>query len=74
MLQLTRWYLLNVYILHVRKCTFAHIQCWRDFAKCRFVHFPSILSAHVDTYGLVYSGLSYFARSPSLFVSALNQL
>ena len=50
MLQLTRWYLLNVYILYVRKCTFAHIQCWREFAKCRFAHFPSIFSAHVDTY------------------------
>ena len=50
MLQLTRWYLLNVYILYVRKCTFAHIQCWHEFAKCRFAHFPSIFSAHVDTY------------------------
>ena len=50
MLQLTRWYLLNIYILYVRKCTFAHVQCWREFAKCLFAHFPSFFSAHVDTY------------------------
>ena len=66
MLQLTRWYLLNVYILYVRKCTFAHIQCWRKFAKCRFAHFPSIFSAHVDTY--VYRP-SHYGRS--MLVSTL---
>ena len=52
MLQLTMWYLLNVYMcekVHVRTC----MQCWREFAKCRFTHFPSFFSVHVDTYGLV---------------------
>ena len=23
---------------------------WREFAKCRFTHFPSFFSVHVDTY------------------------
>ena len=49
MLQLTMWYLLNVYMcekVHVRAC----MQCWREFAKCRFTHFPSFFSVHVDTY------------------------
>ena len=39
MLQLTMWYLLNIYMcekVHVR----AYMQCWREFAKCRFTHFP----------------------------------
>ena len=49
MLQLTMWYLLNVYMcekVHVRAC----MQCWREFAKCRCTHFPSLFSVHVDTY------------------------
>ena len=25
-------------------------QSWREFAKCRFTHFPSIVSVQVDTY------------------------
>ena len=31
---------------------FAHVhaRCWREFAKCRFTHFPSLFSVHVDTY------------------------
>ena len=52
MLQLTMWYLLNVYMcekVHVRAC----MQCWREFAKCRFTHFPSFFSVHVDTYALI---------------------
>ncbi len=28
----------------------AHARRWRDFAKCRFSHFPSFFSVHVDTY------------------------
>ena len=28
----------------------AHARCWREFAKCRFAHFPSFFSVHVDTY------------------------
>ena len=35
--------------VHVRAC----MQCWREFAKCRFTHFPSFFSVHVDTYGIV---------------------
>ena len=30
-------------------CTRA--RSWREFAKSRFTHFPSILSVHVDSYG-----------------------
>ena len=51
MLQLTMWYLLNVYMcekVHVRAC----MQCRREFAKCRFTHFPSFFSVHVDTYAI----------------------
>ena len=47
----TMWYLLNVYMcekVHVR----AYMQCWREFAKCRFTHFPSFFSVHVDTYDM----------------------
>ena len=29
----------------------AHARSWREFAKCRFAHFPSFFSIHVDTYG-----------------------
>ena len=42
-------HLLNVYMcdkVHVRAC----MQCWREFAICRFMHFPSFFSVHVDTY------------------------
>ena len=28
----------------------AHARSWREFAKCRFAHFPSFFSVHVDTY------------------------
>ena len=34
-------------------CTRA--RSWREFAKSRFTHFPSILSVHVDSYGLIIS-------------------
>ncbi len=27
-----------------------HARSWREFAKCRFAHFPSFFSVHVDTY------------------------
>ena len=30
----------------------AHARSWCDFAKCRFAHFPSFFSVHVDTYAL----------------------
>ena len=33
-------------------CICAHAQSWREFAKCRFAHFPSFLSVHVDTYAI----------------------
>ncbi len=52
MLQLTMWYLLKVYMcekVHVR----AYMHCWREFAKCRFTHFPSFFSVHVDTYAFM---------------------
>ena len=32
---------------------FARVQCWRKFAKCRFTHFPSFFSVHVDTYVII---------------------
>ena len=35
--------------VHVR----ARAQCWHEFAKCCFTHFPSFFSAHVDTYAMV---------------------
>ena len=28
----------------------AHTRSWREFAKCRFAHYPSFFSIHVDTY------------------------
>ena len=28
----------------------AHARSWHEFAKCRFAHFPSFFSVHVDTY------------------------
>ena len=31
----------------------AHARSWREFAKCRFAHFPSFFSVHVDTYGVL---------------------
>ena len=31
----------------------AHARSWREFAICRFAHFPSFVSVHVDTYGNV---------------------
>ena len=27
----------------------AHARSWREFANCRFAHFPSFFSVHVDT-------------------------
>ena len=30
----------------------AHARSWHEFAKCRFAHFPSFFSVHVDTYGM----------------------
>ena len=33
-----------------RICT--HARRWREFAKCRFAHFPSFFSVHVDTYAI----------------------
>ena len=30
----------------------AHARSWREFAKCRFAHFPSFFSVHVDTYAI----------------------
>ena len=32
---------------------FAHARSWREFATCRFAHFPSFFSVHVDTYAAV---------------------
>ena len=31
----------------------AHTRSWREFAKCRFAHYPSFFSIHVDTYVLL---------------------
>ena len=31
----------------------AHARSWREFAKCRFAHFPSFFSVRVDTYAKV---------------------
>ena len=31
----------------------AHARSWREFAKCRFAHFPSFFSVHVDTYDIM---------------------
>ena len=31
----------------------AHARSWREFAKCRFAHFPSFFSVHVDTYDVI---------------------
>ena len=28
----------------------AHTRSWREFEKCRFAHYPSFFSIHVDTY------------------------
>ena len=39
-----------------RICALA--QSWREFAKCRFAHFPSFFSVHVDTY----VGSTYFPQ------------
>ena len=36
--------------LHFIVCICAHARSWRKFAKCRFAHFPSFFSVHVDTY------------------------
>ena len=35
------WYFARIY---------AHARSLREFAKCRFAHFPSFFSVHVDTY------------------------
>ena len=48
--------------LCVRKCTFARA-CnvgANSIAKCRFTHFPSFFSVHVDTYGMI---LIYYSVS-----------
>ena len=31
---------------------FTRARSWREFAKSRFTHFPSILSVHVDSYDI----------------------
>ena len=31
----------------------ARARSWHEFAKCRFTHFPSFFSLHVDTYVIV---------------------
>ena len=31
----------------------AHTRSWREFAKCRFAHYPSFFSIHVYTYDIV---------------------
>ena len=30
-------------------CSRSRARCWREFAKCRFTHFPSFFSGQVDT-------------------------
>ena len=46
----------NVVFVNVYMCEKvqdrAFVQCWREFAKCRFTHFPSFFSVHVDTYDI----------------------
>ena len=44
----------------------AHARSWREFAKCRFVHFPSFFSVHVDTYAFTTSFFHSVRRNPSL--------
>ncbi len=41
----------------------AHAQSWREFAECRFAHFPSFFSVHVDTYAQC---VEYWARAHAL--------
>ena len=36
---------------------------WREFAKCRFTHFPSIFSLQVDTYGYLFLGDTSLKRA-----------
>ena len=50
-IQLTMWYMLNVYIVHVlmRTCTFARAM----LARMSFHELSPIFALHVDTYGNV---------------------
>ena len=64
MLQLTIKCVISKKMLHFIKCdsvygyvVFCSYLCtrarnWREFAKCRFAHFPSFFSVHVDTYDM----------------------
>ena len=41
----------------------AHARSWHEFAKCRFAHFPSFFSVHVDTYATVLGFCKYTYES-----------
>ena len=46
---------------------------WREFAKCRFAHFPSFFSVHVDTYAIctlcLQNGALYELMEPYMYFS-----
>ncbi len=50
----------------------AHARSWREFAKCRFAHFPSFFSVHVDTYALEMCNLSWTPHSNLDMDNSLN--
>ena len=46
----------------------AHARSWREFAKCRFAHFPSFFSVHVDTYDIGNCVMAYYIPGNSIQV------
>ena len=52
---------------------------WREFAKSRFTHFPSILSVHVDSYAISKTCvISCIYRTPGsnidMFIDTINTI
>ena len=47
----------------------AHARSWREFAKCRFAHFPSFFAVHVDTYGSLRQRSCLFTARVGYFTS-----
>ena len=50
----------------------AHARSWREFAKCRFAHFPSFFSVHVDTYACMLSRVCDMQKEIATFLRQKN--
>ena len=50
----------------------AHARSGREFAKCRFAHFPSFVSVHFDTYVTYADDIAQTAASEGELADTMN--